>query len=197
MVGTVEVAVQKRITGNFQIPMQAAYWSDELCAERRLDAISSREEGPIDQGPEAKLTFFSSLQGEVNMHQVLVSRGLSPARGCGTPYHGQLNMDSAQSRPLHRWTFRDRPNGNSEDAEARKTVDTFQWAHSELTGSLMHGHENRARYAKAEDEEMRRPSRIALPPESYGVVAVRSPQKEGEETGNISPLLYLSMCSIG
>ncbi|EZG01160.1 hypothetical protein H106_08498 [Trichophyton rubrum CBS 735.88] len=64
-------------------------------------------------------------------------------------------MDSAQSRPLHRWTFRDRPNGNSEDAEARKTVDTFQWAHSELTGSLMHGHENRARYAKAEDEEMR------------------------------------------
>lgn len=36
-----------------------------------------------------------------------------------------------------------------------------------------------------------RTSRIALPPESYGVVAVRSPQNEGEETGDISLLLNL------
>ncbi|KAF3900908.1 hypothetical protein GY632_0428 [Trichophyton interdigitale] len=86
--GTIEVAVQKRITGNFQIPMQAAYWLDELCAERR-----------------------------------------------------------------HRWNFRDRPNGNKEDAEAQKPVDTSQWAHSGLNGCLMHVHENRARHAKDVEAE--------------------------------------------
>ncbi|KAF3899647.1 hypothetical protein GTR04_3147 [Trichophyton interdigitale] len=85
---TIEVAVQKRITGNFQIPMQAAYWLDELCAERR-----------------------------------------------------------------HRWNFRDRPNGNKEDAEAQKPVDTSQWAHSGLNGCLMHVHENRARHAKDVEAE--------------------------------------------
>ncbi|EZF33993.1 hypothetical protein H101_02460 [Trichophyton interdigitale H6] len=191
MVGTIEVAVQKRITGNFQIPMQVAYWLDEFCAERR-----------------------------------------------------------------HRWNFRDRPNGNKEDAEAQKPVDTSQWAHSGLNGCLMHVHENRARHAKDVRLRLRlstltststtnkregnkkiadnklfsaltcfmlpsaclsaalpcgnrfgaclrpdmelltaksldRTSRIALPPESYGVVAVRSPQNEGEETGDISLLLNL------
>ncbi|KDB21968.1 hypothetical protein H109_06108 [Trichophyton interdigitale MR816] len=189
--GTIEVAVQKRITGNFQIPMQVAYWLDEFCAERR-----------------------------------------------------------------HRWNFRDRPNGNKEDAEAQKPVDTSQWAHSGLNGCLMHVHENRARHAKDVRLRLRlstltststtnkregnkkiadnklfsaltcfmlpsaclsaalpcgnrfgaclrpdmelltaksldRTSRIALPPESYGVVAVRSPQNEGEETGDISLLLNL------